>query len=83
MAYNPHNIQIQNVYKDKYFGRQYGEERYITVLQVVGDNIQVIESDVTGHPASYSLPKTLPAKQILDGFQLVAEMSRFNEETLA
>lgn len=74
MAYNPHNIQTHQVWKDRRIFEMIGEGRYIVVLQVVGENIQVIESDLIGRPAPYSLPKTLPAQQILRDFELVKAM---------
>ncbi len=80
MAYNSHNIHTHQVWKDKCIFEMIGENRYITVLQVVGENIQVIESDLTGRHATYSLPKTLPAHQILRDFLLVAVSSDISEE---
>lgn len=80
MAYNSHNIQTQQVWKDKFIFETYGESRYIIVLQVVGDNIQVVESSAVGRPAEYALPKTLPAKQILRDFTLMKAMSLVEDE---
>lgn len=81
MAYNPHNIGTHQVWKDRLDWSR--EERYIVVLQVVGDSIQVIESDHTGRPASYSLPKTLPAQQILRDFELVKDLMEFSESEIS
>jgi hypothetical protein len=80
MAYTSHNIQTHQVWKDKCIFEMIGENRYITVLQVVGENIQVIESDLAGRPAEYALPKTLPAPQILRDFTIVKAMSSVEDE---
>ena len=69
----PSEIRLQQIWKDRDLHYTYGMNRYILILQVAHDNIQVIESSLYGIPAAYALPKTLPAFQLHKEFEMVSE----------
>ena len=66
-------IRIHQIWKDVDLIHKYGVSRYVLILQIVGEDIQVIECSQYGRPSFYVLPKTLTAFQLRKEFQMEQE----------